>query len=319
MKVHILDDWFDTLRHLPSFRKLHDHDVTIWTDKAKSEDVLVSRLADAEAVVLFRDRTAITATLLARLPKLKLISQRSSYGHIDIEACARSGVTVCSNMSEGRASIAAAELTFTLLLAAARRLPDQLESLQAGTWQAGVGQSLAGRKLGLYGYGKIAKQVAKYARAFDMEVWWWASEEGRARARSDGETVAPSREAFFAQSDAISLHVRATPTTRGIISGGDLSTMKPGAIFINTSRAALLAKGAIEMACDATGPGRICLDVFDREPMSAPVDAILSHPKIIATPHIGFVTEDELDFQFNDIYDQIVAFAQGAPIHVVTS
>lgn len=317
MKVHILDDWFDTLRTLPSFQRLEGHEVTVWNDHEEAVEVLAGRLAEAEALVLFRERTAITAPLLERLPKLKLISQRSVYPHVDVPACTENGVLLSSNMKAGQPSVAAAELTFALILASARQIPQQMASLRAGTWQMGVGQSLAGRRLGLYGYGRIARQVAKYARAFDMKVWWWASDAGRARAAADGEDVAPSRGAFFGQSDFVSLHVRLTPATRGIITADDLMAMRPGASFVNTSRAGLVEEGALLRALEARRPGRLALDVFETEPLTDTADPLISHPGVIATPHIGFVTEDELDMQFADIYDQINAFAGGAPVNMI--
>jgi D-3-phosphoglycerate dehydrogenase len=317
VKVHILDDWFDTLRSLPSFARLAGHDVTVWTDHVEDPAILAPRLAEAEALVLFRERTPVTADLLARLPELRLISQRSVYPHVDVPACTANGVLLCSNMHADAPSRAAAELTFALILAAARQLPQQMASLRAGRWQMGVGQTLAGRRLGLFGYGRIAKAVAGYARAFGMEVVWWASEDGRARAAADGEPVAPSRAAFFAESDFVSLHVRLKPETKGIIRREDLLAMKRTATFVNTSRAGLVEPGAILAALEAGRPGRFALDVFETEPLLDPSDPVISHPAVIATPHIGYVTEDELDLQFADIYDQINAYAEGRPIHMI--
>ncbi len=317
MKVHILDDWFDTLRGLPSFSRLEGHDVTVWTDHVEDIDTLAARLAPAEVLVLFRERTAISGALLDRLPGLKLISQRSFYPHVDVPGCTRNRVLLSSNMHSDTPSIAASELTFGLLLASARQIPQQMASLRAGTWQLAPGQTVAGRKLGLYGYGRIAKQVAHYARAFGMEVVWWGSETGRARAAAAGETVAESRERFFADSDFVSLHVRLKPETRGIITRTDLLAMQPSASFINTSRSGLVEKGALEAALAAGRPGRIALDVFDVEPLTDPADPLVQHPAVIATPHIGYVTEDELDLQFADIYDQINAYAAGEPIHMI--
>ena len=317
MKVHILDDWFDTLRTLPSFDRLTGHDVTVWTSHEKDPEILAQRLQDAEALVLFRERTPITDRLLAKLPNLKLISQRSVYPHVDVDACTTRNVLLCSNMHGDTASVAASELTFALILASARQIPQQMASLQAGTWQMGVGQTLAGRTLGLYGYGRIARQVAKYAEVFGMNVVWWASEDGRARARADGQTVAPSRSSFFADSDVISIHVRLKPTTQGLITKEDLLAMKPTASFVNTSRSGLVEQGALKAALAAGRPGRLALDVFETEPLTDPDDPIVNHPNVIGTPHIGFVTEDELDLQFADIYDQINAFADGAPIHMI--
>lgn len=317
MRVHILDDWFDTLRGLPSFARLDGHEVTVWTDHCPDPQALAQRLGDAEALVLFRERTRIGEDLLARLPNLRLIAQRGVYPHVDLAACARHGVTFCSNMAPDGFSVAAAELTFALILSAARQLPAQFASAKAGQWQAGVGQSLRGRRLGLYGYGRIARQVADYATAFGMDVIWWASEEGRARAQADGRTLAASRADFFAQSDFISLHLRLKPATEGAITARDLLAMKPTAALINTARAGIIAKGAVETALAAGRPRRFALDVFDTEPLRDPNDPILSHPRVIATPHIGFVTEDELDRQFGDIYDIVRAYAAGTPIHVI--
>lgn len=317
MKIHILDDWFDTLRTLPSFDLLKGHDVTVWTDHSEDVDTLAERLAPADCLVLFRERTAITAPLLERLPNLRLISQRSVYPHVDVPACTANGVLLCSNMHSDTPSIAAAELTFALILSSARQIPQQMASLRAGRWQMGVGQTLAGRTLGLYGYGRIARQVAGYARAFGMRVVWWASEAGRARAKADGETVADSRHAFFAEADFVSVHVRLKPETRGIVTAEDLLAMKPSASFVNTSRSGLVARGALEQALAAGRPGRLALDVFDTEPLTDAADPLVNHPAVIGTPHIGYVTEDELDLQFADIYDQINAYADGTPIHMI--
>lgn len=317
VKVHILDDWFDTLRTLPSFDLLSGQDVTVWTDHVEDVAVLADRLQEADALVLFRERTPVTAKLLARLPDLKLISQRGGYPHVDVDACTANDVLFCSNTQAGGPSTAAAELTFALILACARQLPQQMASLRAGNWQMGVGQSLKGRRLGLYGYGKIGKAVAGYAEAFGMDVVWWGSEDGRARAAADGAHVAESREAFFAQSDFVSVHVQLKPETRGLITAKDLLAMKPTASFINTSRAGLLEPDALQKALAAGRPGRFGLDVFETEPLTDTTDPIVTHPSVIATPHIGFVTEDELDMQFADIYDQIRAYDGGAPINMI--
>ncbi|KIC41113.1 3-phosphoglycerate dehydrogenase [Ruegeria sp. ANG-R] len=317
MKVHILDDWFDTLRGVPCFEKLTGHEVTVWTDHVEDTDTLAERLQDAEVLILFRERTKVTRALLEKLPNLKLISQRSVYPHVDVEACTDHGVLLCSNMHGGTPSYAAAELTWALIMAGMRDLPAQTASVKAGHWQAGVGKTLRGRQLGLYGYGRIARAVAGYAEAFGMNVVWWSSEEGRARAQADGAQVAPSREAFFGCSDVVSIHVRLKPDTRGIITAPDFAQMQSEALFVNTSRAGLIAPGALLEALNAGRPGKAAIDVFDTEPLTDPTDPLLSHPNLIATPHIGFVTEDEFDLQFADIFDQVNAYAEGAPIHMI--
>jgi D-3-phosphoglycerate dehydrogenase len=317
MRIHILDDWFDTLRKLPSFAKLTGHQVTVWNDHCEDPITLADRLQNAEALVLFRERTPITHGLLARLPNLSLISQRSVYPHVDVAACTKHKVLLSSNMHADGHSVAAAELTWALILATARQLTQQNAAIKAGKWQMGVGQTLAGRTLGLYGYGRIARAVAGYARAFGMNVIWWASDDGRARAMAAGQTVAPSRAAFFADSDFISLHVRLKPETKGLITREDLAAMKPTASFINTSRAQLVQPGALLSALNAGRPGRAGIDVFEVEPLTDANDPLVHHPNVTATPHIGYVTKDELDTQFSDIYDQINAFAAGQPIHMI--
>ena len=316
MKVHILDDWFDTLRGLPCFAKLREHDVTVWTDHEPDPEKLAKRIADAEALVLFRERTRIGAPLLSRAANLKLISQRSVYPHIDVPACTANGVMLCSNLHSDTPSYAAAEMTLALILASYRQIPQQVAAIRAGDWQMGVGRTLRGRTLGLYGYGRIANAVAGYAEAIGMRIQWWSSEAGRARARADGQNIAASREAFFATSDIVSLHVRLKPATRGIISSDDLAAMSPRSLLVNTSRSGLIAEGALEAEISR---GRIyaAVDVFDEEPLRDPSHPLLTHPNVLPTPHLGYVTEDEFDLQFSDIFDQINAFAAGSPIHVI--
>lgn len=316
MKVHILDDWFDTLRTLPCFARLESHDVTVWTDHQSDPARLAERVQDAECLVLFRERTRIGADLITRLPKLKLISQRSVFPHIDVEACTRSGVLLCSNMHSDTPSYAAAEMTLALILASYRQIPQQNASLRAGTWQMGVGRTLRGRTLGLYGYGRIAGVVAEYAKAMGVKVQWWGSEDGRARAAANGETVATSREAFFATSDVISVHVRLKPETKGLITAADLAGMQKRALFVNTSRSGLVVQGALEAEI-ARDRIFAAVDVFDEEPMLDVNNILATHPNVLATPHIGYVTEDEFEMQFSDIFDQINAYADGAPIQMI--
>lgn len=316
MKVHILDDWFDTLRTLPCYAKLDGQDVTVWTDHQPDSALLADRIRDAEALVLFRERTRISADLLQRLPNLRLISQRSVFPHIDVDACTAHDVLLCSNMHSGTPSYAAAEHTLALILASYRQIPQQVASLSAGQWQSGVGRTLRGRTLGLYGYGRIANAVADYAKAIGMNVQWWSSEDGRARARANGEKVAPSRGSFFSTSDIVSVHVRLKPATRGIITAADLAAMQPRALFVNTSRSGLVVPDALEIEI-ARGRLHAAVDVFDTEPMTDTEHPLLRHPNVLATPHIGYVTEDEFDLQFADIFDQVKAYADDAPIHMI--
>jgi D-3-phosphoglycerate dehydrogenase len=317
MKVAILDDYFDTLRTLRCFAKLAPFDVTVFDDHLENVDVLAERLKDTEALVLIRERTKIGAALLSRLPRLRLISQRSVYPHIDVEACTRLGVIVSSSQHEGTPSYAAAELTWALVLAAMRQLPQQVAALRAGRWQIGVGRSLRGRTLGIYGYGRIGAVVAGYGRAFGMDVRVWAREASRMRAQTDGYAVASSKESFFEECDVLSLHLRLVQTTRGIVTAADLARMKPTALLVNTSRAGLIEAGALLHALAAGRPGMAALDVYDEEPLRDPNHPLLALKNVVCTPHIGYVTLDEYEIQFSDIFDQILAYAAGAPINVV--
>jgi D-3-phosphoglycerate dehydrogenase / 2-oxoglutarate reductase len=279
--------------------------------------VLAERLQDSEALVLIRERTQIRAPLLERLPKLRLISQRSVYPHIDVAACTRLGVIVSSSLHAGTPSYATAELTWGLVVAAMRQIPQQMAALQAGRWQIGVGHSLRDKTLGIYGYGRIGRVVAGYGKAFGMQVVVWAREESLAHARRDGVTVARSKASFFEECDVISLHMRLVESTRGIVTAADLASMKPTALLVNTSRAGLIEPGALAAALRAGRPGMAAVDVYDDEPVRDPHHPLLTLPNVVCTPHIGYVTHDEYEIQFADIFDQITAYAEGAPINVV--
>jgi len=317
MKISILDDYHDTVRTLDCFAKLAGHDVTIWNDHVQDVDALAGRLRDAEALVLIRERTQIRAPLLERLPKLKLISQRSVYPHIDIDACTRLGIVVSSSQHAGTPSYATAEMTWGLILAAMRKIPQQMASLQAGNWQIGVGTTLRGKTLGIYGYGRIGSVVAGYGRAFGMNVLVWARPPSLASARTDGYAAAPSKEAFFAECDLISLHMRLVPATRHIVTAADLARMKPTALLVNTSRAPLIEPDALVNALRAGRPGMAAIDVYEQEPVRDTSHPLLAMPNVVCTPHLGYVTREEYEVQFTDIFDQIVAYAAGSPINVV--
>jgi len=317
MKIAILDDYHDTLRTLECFRKLSGHEVRVWNDHVQDVEVLARRLQDIEALVLIRERTEIRAPLLERLGKLRLISQRSVYPHIDVDACTRRGVIVSSSQHAGTPSYAAAELTWALVLAAMRQVPQQMSALKAGKWQIGVGNTLRGKTLGIYGYGRIGSVVAGYGRAFGMAVLVWAREASLKRARDDGYALAASKAAFFSGCDVISLHMRLVEGTRGIVTAEDLARMKPTALLVNTSRAGLVAPGALVAALRQGRPGMAAVDVYEQEPVLDTAHPLLAMDNVVCTPHIGYVTRDEYEVQFSDIFDQIVAYAAGKPINVV--
>jgi D-3-phosphoglycerate dehydrogenase len=317
MKITILDDYFDTLCTIPCYKKLDGHDVTILNDHVQDIDLLAERLKDTEALVLIRERTHIRAPLLERLPDLKLISQRSVYPHIDIDDCTRLGIIVSSSQHAGTPSYATAELTWGLILSAMREIPQQMASLKAGQWQMNVGNSVRGKTLGIFGYGRIGRAVADLGLAFGMNILVWASENSRKRAQEDGFKTALSQQSFFQECDIVSLHMRLYRSTRGIVTADDLNAMKPTALLVNTSRAPLIEPGALVQSLKSGAPGMAAVDVYEDEPMRDASNPLIQLDNVICTPHIGYVTKDEYELQFTDIFDQIVAYNSGSPTHVV--
>jgi D-3-phosphoglycerate dehydrogenase len=317
MKISILDDYHDTVRTLACFKKLDGHDVVIWNDHVQEVEALAERLRDTEALVLIRERTEIRSALIERLPNLKLISQRSVYPHIDIDACTEHGVIVSSSQHPGSPSYATAELTWGLILAAMRQIPQQMASLRAGNWQIGVGSTLRNKTLGIFGYGRIGAAVAGYGKAFGMNVVVWARPNSLVRAKAEGHLVAPSKAAFFERCDILTLHMRLVDATRGIVTLDDLRRMKPSALIVNTSRAQLIEPGALVRTLDAGRPGMAAVDVYEDEPVRDPNHPLLTMDNVICTPHIGYVSREEFEVQFSDIFDQITAYAAGNPINVV--
>lgn len=317
VNITILDDYQNAVRSLRCFDMLAGHRVTIWNDHTKDTDILAERLGDAEALVLIRERTPIRAELIERLPRLRLISQRSVYPHIDVDACTRSGVIVSSNMGEGKPSYATAELTWGLILAAMRKIPQEMAAMRTGRWQSTMGLGLRGRTLGIFGYGRIGAVVAGYGKAFGMKVLAWGREASIARARTDGCEVAENQAGLFEKSDVLTLHIRLIDATRGIVTAGDLARMKPDALIVNTSRAGLIEPGALEAALRAGRPGMAAVDVYEEEPLHGGRHPLLALDNVVCTPHLGYVERGAYEQQFGDIFEQILAYHAGRPIHVV--
>jgi len=317
MKITVLDDYFDTVRTLACFKKLEGHEVKIWNDHVQDVDALAERLQDTEVLVLIRERTHIRAPLIKRLPKLKLISQRSVYPHIDVGACTEHGIVVSSNQHAGTPSYSTAELTFGMILSALRQIPAQMASLKAGNWQAGVGSSVRNKTLGIFVYGRIGSAVASYGKAFGMNVVVWARPPSMVRAKAEGHLVAPSKGAFFERCDVLTLHMRLVDATRGIVTAEDLRRMKPTALLVNTSRAPLIERGALVEALRAGRPGMAAVDVYEEEPLRDTSHPLLNMANVLCTPHLGYVTREEYELQFTDIFDQIVSYTAGNPTHVV--
>jgi len=320
LRIAIPDDYQDCVRGLSCFARLADHEVTVFNDTVRDVDELAVRLRDFDAVVLTRERTAVSADLLDRLPRLRFISQTGKLaGHVDLPACTARGVAVAEGSGSGAAT---AELTWALLLASRRHLVDEVQRLKAGRWQGHLGQQLQGQRLGDWSYGRIGRQVAAYGRAFGMRVWVWGRESSTADARADGFEVAPSRQAFFSESDAVSLHIRSNAQTRGIVTAADLAAMHTRAVLVNTSRAELIAPGALAAALAAGRPGFAAVDVYEHEPIMGDAGLAAAHPLIglpnaLCTPHIGYVERDNYERYFAIAFDNINAFAQGRPQNLV--
>ncbi|MFN0160350.1 MAG: D-2-hydroxyacid dehydrogenase family protein [Burkholderiales bacterium] len=311
MHIVIPDDYQDCVRHLACFAKLADHRVTIYNDSSNDREELVRRFGDADALVLIRERTRLPDALLDRLPRLRLISQTGKVsGHFSVAECSARGIAVAEGQGDAQPT---AELTWALVLAALRHLPFEIENLKRGQWQSTLGRQLRGRRLGVWSYGRIGRVVAGYGRAFGMRVWAWGREGSLAAASADGFEVAPSRAAFMAESDVISLHVRLTADTRGLVTPADLAGMHADALLVNTSRAELIAPGALAAALAKGRPGMAAVDVFEEEPVLGARHPLLALPNAICTPHLGYVERDNYELYFGSAFDNVLAFAAGTP------
>lgn len=322
MKIAILDDFQDCVRTLDCFSLLDGHDVKVFTNSARGVGQLSIRLAPFDALVLIRERTALSRAMLAKLPALKLILQTGKVaGHVDVSAATEHGIAVAEGVGS---PVAPAELTWALIMAASRKIVPYANNLKDGLWQTasinpvlnGLGTVLRGRTLAIWSYGKIGRIVAGYGKAFGMRVLVWGSEASIAAAVADGFEAAPSRAALFEQADVLSVHLRLVDATRGIVSAGDLARMKPSALFVNTSRAELVAPGALEAALHKGRPGSAAIDVFENEPL-APDAPLLRIPTVLATPHLGYVEKDSYEMYFRAAFENIVNFANGNPSNIL--
>ncbi len=326
MNIVILDDYQDAVRKLNCAAKLEPYPAKVYTNTVKGVGQLSVRLRDADAIVLIRERTHISRQLLEKLPRLKLISQTGRVGtHIDLQACTERGIVV----TEGTGSpVAPAELTWALIMAAMRRLPQYISTLKHGGWQQsgmksasmpanfGLGMVLRGKTLGIWGFGRIGQLVAGYGKAFGMRVMVWGSESSRQRAAAEGYLAAESREAFFSECDVLSLHLRLNEATTGIVRADDLGRMKPTSLLVNTSRAELVEPDALLAALNRGRPGMAAVDVFESEPILQG-HALLRLENCICTPHIGYVEQESYEMYFGAAFDNVVNFVEGHPTNVV--
>lgn len=315
MKIAIPDDYQDAVRTLDCFQKLDGQQVIIAHEHIRDPQALAARLQSVEALVLIRERTPINEALLALLPDLRLIVQTGKRApHIDFAACTRHGVAVVYATPLNSSSSVTAELTWGLILAAMRSIPQEVASMKAGRWQSTLGRTLYGRTLGIFGYGNIGSQVATYGQVFGMRVLVWGREGSRSRAQANGIEVAASKDALFRNADVLSLHLALSEETRGIVTAKDLAQMKPSALFVNTSRAALIEPGALEEALRAGRPGYAAVDVYEDEPVAD--HPLLHMDNVICTPHLGYVEKDNYEALLGAAFDQLLAFAAGERANV---
>ncbi len=316
MKIAVIDDYQNAFRTLKCYSKLKDHEVVVYTDTEKEPARLAERLKDAEAVVLTQQRSRFPRAAIERLPKLKLISQTGrATAHIDVAACTERGIVV----SAGGAGNphATAELTWALILAALRHIPYEVRRLREGHWQSTLGIAVQHKTLGIYALGRIGSIVARVGKTFGARALCWGREGSTARAREAGYEVAKSREAFFVGADILSLHLPLNKETQGIVTAADLALMKPSALLANTSRAGLIAQGALVNALKAGRPGMAAVDVYEDEPVLGAAHPLLKMDNVICTPHLGYVEKDTYEDYYGVVVDQIVAYAAGNPINVV--
>jgi len=314
MRITILDDYQDAVRQLDCFKILDGHDVQILKQSYTDPAQLAEKLKNTEALVLIRERTKISADLLSRLPNLQLISQTGKISnHLDLAICSAYQVAVAESMGS---PVAPAELTWLLIMNGLRKLPQAIAEMKAGQWQSNIGQSVAGKTIGIWSYGKIGRRVAQYAKAFGAQVIVWGSEHSREEAVKDGFLAASSKSDFFHFADVISLHLRLVPETRAIVKLEDLRSMKPSALFVNTSRAELVEQGALLDALTSGTPGAAAVDVYESEPITESNYPLLQMPNVICTPHLGYVEENSYEQLFKLAFENIVAFAQGTPQHI---
>jgi len=318
MKIAILDDYQNTVKKLNCYGLLDSLDTTVYTDTPDSLEELVSRLSDKDAVVLIRERTEISPELLVRLPNLKLISQTGKISnHINVEACNQHRVAIAEGVGS---PIAPSELCWSLILASSRHIVPYVDNLQGGNWQdsgpLGLGRTLDKMTMGIWGYGKIGQRIAQYAKAFEMQVMVWGSEESREKARSDGFESASSKQEFFTQSDVLSLHLRLSSKTEACVAYDDLQLMKKDALIVNTSRAQLIEPNALERSLKAGRPGFAALDVYDSEPATLEQEPLLAMPNVLCAPHLGYVEKNNYELYFNIAFENVVSFLNGAPQNI---
>lgn len=315
MKIAIIDDYQDAFRRLECSKKLAGHELIAFTDTEKDPAKLAARLQDAEILLLTQQRSKLPRAVIEKLPKLKLVSQTGrNANHIDIAACTEKGIVVSAG-GAGNPN-PTAELAWGLILAALRRIPQEVRRLQDGKWQGSVGTGLAGKTLGIYAYGRIGSLVAQVGKAFSMRVVCWGRDGSTAKARAADYEVAASREAFFAESDVISLHLPLNDDTRGIVTAEDLARMKPSALIVNTSRAPIIAKDALVAALKAGRPGRAAIDVYEEEPVLNANHPLIGMDNVVCTPHLGYVEEATYEAYYSAAVEQILAFIAGKPINV---
>lgn len=317
MKIVVLDDWSHGFRTLSCYARLKDHEVVVYHDTEKDPAKLAARINGAEGLILTQERTVFPRALIERLSTVKIVAQTGSHRHhIDFAACTEKGIIVASPNRVG-VGVSTAELTWALILASLRHIPQEVEELKRGVWQTTMGTGLRGLTLGIYGLGGIGSLVAQVGKAFQMKVTCWGREASRAKIVAAGYEMPESREAFFSTADIVSLHIFANEQTRGIITAADLALMKPTSLFVNTSRARLVEPGALEVALKQGRPGRAAVDVFEQEPVLNGDHPLLKMPNVICTPHLGYAVTSTFEGMYGAAIDSLLGYAAGKPVNVL--
>ncbi len=313
MKIVIPDDYQDMVDRLECFALIRQHDVVRYREPARDLSELVTRLADAEVVVAIRERVEFSRALLARLPKLKLIALVGRNSRtIDFAACTELGIPVATGTSNS--PVAPAELALALILASRRNVAIEAERMKHGEWPCTLSHRLRGSTLGIFGLGAIGQLVAEGGRGLGMEILVWGRKSSLERAAAAGYARAASKEALFERSDVLSLHVRLTRDTHGIVGGDDLDCMKPTALIVNTARAELIAPDALLAALRKGRPGYAAVDVYEHEPVTE--HPFLSMPNVLCTPHLGWAEWGNFELYFRETFEQIVAYEQRLPLRL---
>ena len=316
MRIAIPDDYQNLVQTLRCYSLLEGHEVIRYREPAADLADFARRLQTADAIVPIRERSRFPRELIDRLPNLKVISQTGrSTRHIDVAACTERGILVTAGTHAS--PIAPAEMTWALILASRRHVPQEIERMKRGEWPCTLSHRLSGSTLGIFGLGMIGTLVARIGAAFNMKVLVLGRENSARQARDAGYEVAADKAELFERSDVLCLLMRMTAETKGLVTRADLARMKPTALLVNTARADLIEEGALVEALRAGRPGFAAVDVYEREPVIAANHPLLTMPNVLCTHHIAWAEHDTFELYFGEAFENLLAYASGTPRSIV--